>query len=64
MNKAPPSPKLMRLDADIKAEKDPVKAGCLRAERAGLLGRLGFFEESKCNCEHLDANCRRMDLLL
>ena len=53
MKKAPPSPLLMRLDAHIKAERNRTKAGCLRAERAGYVGRLGFFEEAHAELEHL-----------
>ena len=53
MKKAPPSPLLMRLDAHIKAEKDAFQAGCLKAERAGLFGRLGFFDEARAAIDAL-----------
>jgi len=38
---------LMRLDADIAAATHPLKADCLRAERAGLLARLGQLAEAR-----------------
>lgn len=44
MSNTTPSPKLIRLDAEIKAEADPIKRGCLRGERAGLLARQGSFD--------------------
>jgi hypothetical protein len=37
---------LARLDAAIPAASSPVEAACLQAERAGLLARLGRFNEA------------------
>jgi len=38
---------LSRLDAEIAAAKHPLKADCLRAERAGLLARQGHLDEAR-----------------
>jgi tetratricopeptide (TPR) repeat protein len=38
---------LSRLDADIAAAKHPLKADCLRAERAGFLARQGHLDEAR-----------------
>ena len=38
---------LQRLDAEIAAAADPGRAGCLRAERAALLARMGRFDEAQ-----------------
>lgn len=38
---------LKQLDAAIEAAGHPVKADCLRAERAGVLARLGRFDEAR-----------------
>jgi hypothetical protein len=38
---------LTRLDADIAAATHPLKADCLRAERAGLLARVGQLAEAR-----------------
>lgn len=42
-----PSRLLTRLDAAIAAASHPVKADCLRAERAGYLARLGRLDEAR-----------------
>ena len=47
MSDIPASPKLLRLEAQIKSERDRTQLGCLRAERAGFLGRQGFFEAAR-----------------
>lgn len=38
---------LSRLDAEIAAAKHPLKADCLRAERAGFLARQGHLDEAR-----------------
>jgi tetratricopeptide (TPR) repeat protein len=43
----PPSRLLTRLDADIAAERNPLRADLLRAERAAYLARQGQTEEAK-----------------
>jgi tetratricopeptide (TPR) repeat protein len=43
----PPSRLLARLDADIAAERSPLRADILRAERAAYLARQGQTEEAK-----------------
>jgi hypothetical protein len=43
--RAPLSRLLLRFNADIEAASSPVRADCLRAERAGYLARLGRFDE-------------------
>jgi len=47
MSDTPASPKLLRLEAEIKSESDPRRKACLRAERAGFLGRQGYFAEAR-----------------
>ncbi|HJW11101.1 MAG TPA: hypothetical protein VJ598_04915 [Albitalea sp.] len=42
---APTSRAVSRLDAAIAAASSPIAAACLKAERAGLLARLGRFDE-------------------
>ena len=48
-----PSRLLTRLDADIAAERDPLRADCLRAERAAYLVRQGHTEEVKAELDAL-----------
>lgn len=42
-----PSRALLRLDAAISSTSNPVEASCLRAERAGWLGRQGQFDVAR-----------------
>ena len=42
-----PSRLLTRLDAEIAAQRDPLRADCLRAERAAYLVRQGYADEAK-----------------
>jgi len=47
MSDVPASPKLLRLEAEIKETNDPRRKGCLTAERAGFLGRQGYFHAAR-----------------
>jgi tetratricopeptide (TPR) repeat protein len=47
MSNIPKSRALIRLDTAIAAARTSVESGCLKAERAGLLARLGRFDESR-----------------
>ncbi|WP_372525526.1 hypothetical protein [Piscinibacter sp.] len=51
----PKSRALTRLDAAIAAAGSPVAAACLKAERAGLLARLGRFDEVRRTLDELRA---------
>jgi len=44
---------LAALDAAIAQSKDPMQAACLRAERAGLLARMGAFEQASSELDAL-----------
>ncbi len=45
--------KLIRLDAAIKIETNRSRLGCLKAERAGFLGRQGHFDTARQGLEQL-----------
>jgi hypothetical protein len=47
MNNNSKSRALIRLDAAIAVARSPGEAGCLKAERAGLLARLGRFDDAQ-----------------
>lgn len=49
----PPSRLLMRLDAAIAAESDPVRADCLRAEQATYMARQGRQEDARALLDEL-----------
>lgn len=50
---------LQRLDAAIAAAHGPGEAGCLRAERAGLLARMGQFDQAEAVLHELRAQHER-----
>ena len=52
---APKSRRLTKLDAAIAAAANPIKAKCVRAERAALLARQGQLEAAKAGIDELGA---------
>jgi tetratricopeptide (TPR) repeat protein len=54
-----PSRLLQRLDAQIAAARDPVALACLRAERAGFLGRQGQMELARAELQAIQREFAR-----